>query len=363
MGRAVLTARPSFCFGEMTNPPLTPFLPTRLNTGSWLTGYSLNELRKRVAAGQRMVLPICSLGTSPAQLSGLAPLVLPPLYHEALDRDLKASLLTQVRKCFPFYEGTRERAESRAIFDVVELPPVRPTPLVHRPKVLAFSVDTAVEQHGPHLPLATDTIQSYGVLHRLASEVEGLVLGPPLDYGHLTWGLPFGFSIDLTPPLVARYVENFVNAIGEWMAPESLYVVDVHGSHVHRAMIQQGLRASRCPHWAFRWLYDPLFEFTADRGDQHAGGVETALVELIARDLVDPAWWPDRVADLASRQMKMASAIELSGDLPRFMREIEERGFNGIVGDVRNYFQVNASELMARMLAVAREDVQTLISR
>jgi creatinine amidohydrolase/Fe(II)-dependent formamide hydrolase-like protein len=346
----------------MTHSPLTPFLPDRLNTGPWLAGYSLPELRQRAAAGQRMVLPICSLGTPPAQLAALAPLVLPPLYHEALDTELKAAVLTQVHRCFPFFTGTRERRESSARFDVVELPPIRAIPPARPPRVLAFSIDTAVEQHGPHLPLATDTIQSYGVLQRLAAEVEGFALGPPVDYGHLTWGLPFGFSIDLTPPLVARYVERFVNALVEWMAPEAVYVVDVHGSHVHRAMIEQGLRASRCARWAFRWLYDSLLPFTADRGDQHAGGVETALVELIAPQLVDPAWWPGRVEDLAAGQMTLAQAVALSGDLSLFVREVEGGSFNGIVGDVRNYFHVNAAELLARMLTVARGDVQRLLA-
>lgn len=352
----------AFQFAAMPSQPLTPFLPTRINTGPWLAGYSLDELRKRVAAGQRLALPICSLGTPPEQLAQLAPLVLPPLYHEALDDDLKAAMLAQVRRCFPFLDGSRERAASRVLFDIVELPLVRPTPPARRPKVLAFSIDTAVEQHGPHLPLATDTIQSYGVLRRLASDVEGFVMGPPLDYGHLTWGLPFGFSIDLTPSLVARYVEKFVKAVVEWLAPEFLYVVDVHGSQAHRAMIQQGLRASGFPRWAFRWLYDPLMEFSADRGDQHAGGVETALVELIGRELVDSAWWPHRVEALAAGQMKMAHAVELSADMARFIRAVEGGNFNGIVGDVRNYFRVNAEELMDRMLAVARKDVQTLIS-
>ena len=64
----------------MTGQPLTPFLPTRINTGPWLVGYSHHELKRRVGR-DRMVLPICSLGTPPEQLAGLAPLVLPPLYQ------------------------------------------------------------------------------------------------------------------------------------------------------------------------------------------------------------------------------------------------------------------------------------------
>lgn len=339
---------------------LTPFLPTRINTGPWLAGYSLNELRARVGT-QRMVLPICPLGTPPAELAALAPLVLPPLYHEALDPDLKSALLPQIRRCFPFHELTRAHAEFRGSFDIVELPARRHDPPVHRPRVLAFSIDTAVEQHGPHLPLATDTIQSYAVLHQLAAEFEGFALGPPVDYGHLTWGLPFGLSIDLTAPLVTRYVRGFVDAIVDWLAPQSLYVADVHGSLAHREAIQEGLRRSRAPRWAFRWLHEPLAPYSSARGDPHAGGVETALVELVNPDLVDPRWWPGRRSELAAGQMSAAEAVELSGDLRRFVARVERQPGNGIVGRLENYADLDAGALMALMLAVAREDVQNLL--
>jgi creatinine amidohydrolase/Fe(II)-dependent formamide hydrolase-like protein len=345
----------------MPLPPLTPFLPTVINTGPWLAGYSLNELKQRIRT-ERIVLPICSLGTPPEELADLAPLVLPPLYHEALDADLKIAVQSQIRRCFPFCEGTRGRADFCGSFECVELPARRRAPPVWGPKILAFSIDTAVEQHGPHLPLATDTMQSYAILHQLAAETDGLVVGPPVDYGHLTWGLPFGLSIDLTPPLVTRYVRRFIDAVVEWMSPRSLYLVDVHGSLAHRLAVQEGMRGSRGPRGVFRWLYEPLADVTSACGDQHAGGVETALVEHISRDLVDDRWWPGRRAELAAGQMTMTEAIELSGDQRRFIAQVEGHAYNGIIGRIDNYGALNASELMNRMRAVAREDVNGLLS-
>jgi len=342
--------------------PLTPFLPTRINTGPWLAGYSLSALKAR-ANTERMVLPICSLGTPPEQLAALAPLVLPPLYREAFEGDLKGAMLAQIRRCFPYYEGTRDRASFRGTFDIVELPAAQHPPPVARPRVLAFSVDTAVEQHGPHLPLATDTLESYAVLDRLATEFEDVVLGPPIDYGHLTWGLPFGMSIDLTPALTLRYVRGIANALLDWMAPEALYVVDVHGSAVHRHAIQEGLRQSRCERWAFSWLFEPLGPFAGERGDQHAGGVETALVGRISRDLLDPNWWPHRVDELAARQMILSSAVDLSNDLPKFIAQAEAQDWNGIVGDIRNYFKLDPPLLFERMLELGRQDVRALLEK
>ena len=333
--------------------------PEAVNTGTWLTGYTLNELLDRVP-GERIVLPICSLGTPFEQLAGLAPLVLPPLYHEALGGDLRTALLGRIQACFPFHESTRRAGT--ATFEVVDVPAAVYPPPVTRPRVLAFSVDTAVEEHGPHLPLATDTLQSYAVLERLAEESDALAIAPPLDYGQLTWGLPFGLSIDITAPLLTRYVTAYADALTAWIAPESLYVVDVHGSIVHRTAITDGLAASGIARWNFRWLHDPLVAVSGDRGDQHAGGVETALIEFINPGLVDDRWWPARRAELLAGQMTLEQAVGLSGDLPRFIEVVEREGRNGIVGGLENYDRVVGSELFAQILDVARDDLADLLA-
>ncbi len=341
----------TFCIDE--------YLPRQVNSGSLLTAYTLDQLHE-LASRQTITLPICSLGTPCQQLFDLGPLVLPPLYHEAMDGELKSEILSRVGQCFPYLEGTARQRDFGGDFQIVELPPAKhPGPAA--PRVLAFSVDTAVEEHGPHLPLMTDTIQSYGVLQRLASEVDGFHVGPPAAYGHLTWGVPFGMSIDVTPPLLTRYVAGFTNAILDWAAPEALYVVDVHGSMVHRNAIQEGLRQSRCDRWSFRWLHEPLVEFAGDRGDQHAGGVETSLVHHINPNLVDGQWWPSRLDELTARQMSLDEAVELSPDLNRFVQQVEAKSLNGIVGDVRNFYQVDAELMMNRMLDVARADVEALL--
>jgi creatinine amidohydrolase len=226
---------------------------------------------------------------------------------------------------------------------------------------LAFSVDTAVEEHGPHLPLATDTIQSYAVLTRLAAEFDRFVPGPPIEYGQLTWGLPFGFSIDITAELLTEYVRRFTNAVLDWQRPQAVYVVDVHGSLVHHRAIVAGLEQSRAERWLFRWLHEPLAEFASQRGDQHAGGVETALVEHVSRDLLAPEWWPDRIDELAAEQMSLQTAVELAFDLPRFIEYVEQHRPNGIVGDIRNYSRIDATVMFKRMQHLARADVEMLL--
>jgi creatinine amidohydrolase len=337
---------------------LEHYLPGKINSGCWITAYTLYALRDLPASTQ-FVLPIASLGAPYEVYAELGNYVLPPLFHEALSGPLKQDILDRIFHCFPNYSDPEN---NRSRLQIIELPPREP-PTITPAKVLAFSVDTAVEEHGPHLPLGTDTIQSYGVLEQLRKENSGhLLVGHPVDYGQLTWGLPFGFSIDFTADLLTKYVRQYVNAMQRWLKPQAMYVVDVHGSIVHRQAIVRALQDSNVRQWAFRWLHEPLTEFASKRNDQHAGGVETALVEFINNDLVDPTWWPARIDEIARRQMSLETAIELTPDLPRFGECVDREQYNGIVGDIQNYHSLDATDLFERMLTVAREDVSQLLA-
>lgn len=335
---------------------LDEYLPTTINTGSWATSYTLHRLRDAVDA--EFVLPICSLSTPYSSCVDSGDLVLPPLYHEALEPDLKQAIVSQILSCFPAF-ATEARTTNEQRVQVVEFPS-RDLPPVPRNRILTFSIDTAVEEHGPHLPLATDTIQSYSVLRELAVEFPELIMVRPVEYGQLTWGLPFGFSIDLTAELLTRYVRNHVDAVARWYQPSAIYVVDVHGSITHRNAIVEGLKASRFQNWSFRWLHEPLAPFASQRGDQHAGGVETALVERASPHLLDSDWWPHRKEDIARGQLSFEKAVELTSDLTSFQSHVAKHDLNGIVGDINNYDAVDANELFGRMLDVARDDLERL---
>ena len=333
---------------------LDDYLPRRVNAGPWVTAYTLSELCNRTNA--EFVLPICSLSTPYADCAQLGEFVLPPLFHEALDHPLKQSIVSRIVECFPQFGG-----DQSSRLRVVEL---SRTDLPDSPtgRVLAFSVDTAVEEHGPHLPLATDTIQSYSVLGQLTTEFGELEICRPLEYGQLTWGLPFGFSVDLTADLLTPYVANYVSALARWKRPAAIYVVDVHGSITHRTAIVAGLQASPCDAWTFRWLHEPLAEFASQRGDQHAGGVETALVERVSQELLDDRWWPRRIDEIAAGQMSFARAVELTPNLPAFIEHVEEHALNGVIGDIHNYHSLDAEQMFSRMMEVARRDMQLLLT-
>src|SRR5690348_4581257 len=96
-------------------------LPRKVNEEPFLTAYTLDELRRRIP-GERIVLPICSLGTPVEELSRLGSFVLPPLSQQALDAALREALVERIRRCFPYFVGTRAREQYAGQLEVVELP-------------------------------------------------------------------------------------------------------------------------------------------------------------------------------------------------------------------------------------------------
>jgi len=156
-------------------------------------------------------------------------------------------------------------------------------------------------------------------------------------------------------------VTGYANAVLDWQRPESMYVVDVHGSIVHRKAIIAGLEQSRVDRWAFRWLHEPLIEFASERGDQHAGGVETALVEHANPALIDDRWFPSRIVDIEAAQMTLEKAVELTPDIRQFISYVDETGANGIVGMIRNYETLDGAAMFETMMSVARDDVRKLL--
>jgi len=335
-------------------------IPTKLSSGPWLTAYTWPALADRVAR-ETVILPICSISTAPDDIAKLGTLVMPPLFHEAMDRDLRDALIARIKHCFPYMTGSRRRAKAPGRLEIVELPR-RESASTKRNPIVAFSIDTAVEEHGPHLPLATDRIQSYAVLQQMEREFEGKVtLAPPLDYGQLLWGLPIGLTVDITADLVVRYTRGYADAISLLMNAAALYVVDTHGSAVHRQAVQDGLRAVKT-HWIFRWLYEPLQDLTGARGDPHAGGAETAVIGRINPALVDRAWFPARVDELEKHQLDLPRCLEMVKDMPKFIAFAESSGWNGIVGKIRNYDDLDGAAMFEKMCDAARKDIRSLLS-
>ena len=106
----------------------------------------------------------------------------------------------------------------------------------------------AQEQHGSHLPLATDTILAQGVARRVCAEIDGLLL-PPIAYGDAWNNEGFAGTLSLSPDTLRAIVLD----IGRGASPRgregaggpSTGIRQSRADRARRARAEAGQRISR----------------------------------------------------------------------------------------------------------------------
>jgi creatinine amidohydrolase len=162
----------------------------------------------------------------------------------------------------------------------------------------------AVEPHGPHAPLGTDTLISVGMCERAAARLDDAVVLPPLPFGVTRYGAAFAGAIGISEATLRAVVLDVATALDQ-QGFRRLVIVNNHFEPEQVAT----LRAAAADAGA---LYLDLVrrrnaqrltdEFR--RGSCHAGRYETSLVLADAPQLVDPA-----VADLPPNEVDMPAAM------------------------------------------------------
>jgi creatinine amidohydrolase len=157
----------------------------------------------------------------------------------------------------------------------------------------------AVEPHGPHAPLVTDTLISIGICHRAADRLEGeipvLVL-PAVHYGVTRYAAAFPGTVSLSEGTLRSLVSEIAESVGR------LVLVN---SHFEPEQVET-LRSTGLP------LLDLTRRKNAERLTEefrsvscHAGRYETSLVLADRPELVHA----DRMLALEERHVDMPAAI------------------------------------------------------
>ena len=162
----------------------------------------------------------------------------------------------------------------------------------------------AVEPHGPHAPLGTDTLISVGMCERAAARLDNAVVLPPLPFGVTRYGAAFAGAIGISEATLRAVVLDVATSIAQ-QGFRRLVIVNNHFEPEQVAT----LRAAATDAGA---LYLDLVrrrnaqrltdEFR--RGSCHAGRYETSLVLADAPQLVD-----SEAASLPSNEVDMPAAM------------------------------------------------------
>ena len=134
----------------------------------------------------------------------------------------------------------------------------------------------STEQHGPHLPLGTDTLVAAAFASRLAAARDDVVVAPALPYGasgeHAGFAGTLSIGTDATASVLVELVRSADAFVG-------VVLVCGHGGNadaVRRAVAVLDREGRDVLAW----------EPSIPGGDAHAGRAETSLVLALAPELV-----------------------------------------------------------------------------
>ena len=167
----------------------------------------------------------------------------------------------------------------------------------------------ALEQHGPHLPLDTDTVLATGVARRIADRIGGWLL-PAIGYGEAWSAEGWPGTISLSADTLRRSIEDIAHGMKRIGVAG---VVTVNGHFGNRAPIAAAHYPLPALHLDYPGLEEAAAEFCASApagpGFYHADEVETSMMLALAPEAVRMeravAEYPVFPADFGTRPMQL----------------------------------------------------------
>jgi creatinine amidohydrolase len=207
----------------------------------------------------------------------------------------------------------------------------------------------SVEQHGPHLPLDTDTRVAAAVAARAAAAVAGagpadgsaagaLLVGPPVVYGASGEHEGFAGTVSIGHEALRLLLVELGRSAARWAA--RLLFVNGHGGNT-RTLVE-AVRLLRHEGRDAAW-----FACAPPQGDAHAGRTETSIVLALDPALVRP----DRTAGNTALLAELLPAMREGG--------VAAVSPNGVLGDPAGA----CSDEGARLLTEMSDALRTAITR
>ncbi len=221
-----------------------------------------------------------------------------------------------------------------------------------REGALAILPAGSLEQHGPHLPVITDTASASAAAiaaARLVANDTPVAVLPGLWLGLSEHHLPFGGTISVDYAAYRAILESVVRSLRA-IGFARLLIVNGHGGNIDPLAVACRELAvawdmpivATTPWFMAREKLAPIFE--VDSGAKHACEGETSVMMAIAGDIVKK--------DKLDEAMRQAPArVDVPAGFSRFYSFSERAPVTGTWGDPRSA----TAEKGARFLAVQAE--------
>jgi len=219
----------------------------------------------------------------------------------------------------------------------------------------------ATEQHGPHLPVATDALIVQGLLKRVADALRqaasgpNLVILPVIRFGCSQEHQNFPGTLTLRRETFENVVKDIVASVSRHGAKRVMLV----NSHGGNTSLEAVVRDIRWETGTIAYLYNlwqsEAFDDPTTGIDWHAGKSETSLLL---------AMYPDLVIRDASPSFTIANSQwndnQLKAHVPWLSEEISS---SGVIGNARAASAAHGQDLINRFAAEFIEFMEKLIAR
>lgn len=135
----------------------------------------------------------------------------------------------------------------------------------------------STEQHGPHLPLDTDTVIATTVAERAAARIDAVVVAPPIAIGAAGEHAGFAGTLSVGTEVLAAMLVEIVRTAGAEF--ERVVLVNAHGGNLDAVRSA----AETC---AYEGRPIGVWHARLADADAHAGSIETSVMLAIDADRV-----------------------------------------------------------------------------
>lgn len=207
----------------------------------------------------------------------------------------------------------------------------------------------STEQHGPHAPLGTDTLNAEAIAERTAERYDDpVVVAPAVPVAVAEEHRKFAGTLWTSESTFRSYVRDIVRSLAShgW---DRVVLVNGHGGNIAalREVAGQIVRHDDAYAVPFTW-FDEVGEHSSDMG--HGGPLETSLLQHANPETVHEDRLEQAAEDGSERWGEWQGRVNLAFDSDEFTE-------NGVVGDPRE----GSAELGATLLAEATDALIELL--